>query len=265
MRRALLRVGRYARVVAQLTRAAVKIAGPFDRWPADRKRDEIRFWAEGTLGIFGFDVMVRGVPHGEPGPTLFVANHTSWLDVYALLSQVDVVFVAKSDVRRWPIVGWLAARTGTVFIDRRRTPTLKAHIETMTARLLSGCSVAVFPEGTTTDGTCLLTFNSASFEAAVKASATVQPVAIRYVRHNRTRVEEAAFTGETTLLQSFHRLIDCRDCVAEITFLSPISPADANRRDLAQRAERAIRAHLNLVPDRCCHIVECNAQIQVAA
>jgi 1-acyl-sn-glycerol-3-phosphate acyltransferase len=126
-------------------------------------------------------------------PTLFVCNHTSYLDITVLGSLVPGSFVAKSEVARWPFFGSLAKLQRTIFVDRRRHTTHTQRDE-LRRRLDEGGHVVLFPEGTSNDGNRTLPFRSALFsvaeprqqagEAGPVAELTVQPVSIAYVRLN---------------------------------------------------------------------------------
>ena len=131
---------------------------------------------------------VQGKPPGAVTSTLFVCNHISWLDILALLAVRPMRFVAKSEVRSWPMIGWMAMKTGTVFLRRnecRHLPQVKRTIE---AALAHGGCIAIFPEATTTDGITVRPFHSGLFESAVVSGATVWPVALRTI----TRMDRSA-------------------------------------------------------------------------
>jgi 1-acyl-sn-glycerol-3-phosphate acyltransferase len=143
-----------------------------------------RRWSRQLLRMLGIrlDVCWDNAPAGS----LVVANHVSWLDIYALNATHAMAFVAKSDVRAWPLVGWLAARTDTVFLRRGLRADARDANARIAALLLAGQDVAVFPEGTTTDGSTLLDFHAALLQPAIAAGRPIQPVAITYHdRHGR--------------------------------------------------------------------------------
>jgi 1-acyl-sn-glycerol-3-phosphate acyltransferase len=110
----------------------------------------IRMWQSGLMRVFGFRVERRGVP--LPGATLFVANHVSWIDITALHSQRMMGFVAKREISRWPVVGYLATRGETIYHERGNSESMGGVLHEMLARLRAGRSVGVFPEGRTRDG-----------------------------------------------------------------------------------------------------------------
>jgi 1-acyl-sn-glycerol-3-phosphate acyltransferase len=230
--------------------AVAKVGTRWPRWDEQRRRAECRDWSVKALDMFGIRTVAAGrvCEAGNAAP-LLVANHTSWLDIYVVLSHVDAVFVAKKEVRSWPAIGWLAERLGALFLDRTKKQSLVLTLNQMAGLLASGRTVGLFPEGTTSDGTVVLPFHAPLFDAALRAGRPVQPVAIRYLNASGGRADEVAFIGEMTLIESFQRLADCRGYVAEITFLDPIEPTGRSRQEIARLAEDAIRRHIELPLD----------------
>lgn len=238
------RLLRYARIAWHVGVAVLKLGIFFPLWSPARRSAEKRQWARKALSIFGLRVSVTGSvsPNGET--RLLVANHTSWLDVLAIMAATDAVFVAKKEVAAWPVFGWIARRLGTLFVERRAHHRLDNHVQDVGRSLSSGTSVAVFPEGTSSDGSSVLPFRTPFFEAAVVSGVAVQPIAISYRRAGGGQVPEVAFTGDMTLLQSFARLVSCENAYAEVGFLPPIQGAGFSRRELAALAQHVIEAKL---------------------
>jgi 1-acyl-sn-glycerol-3-phosphate acyltransferase len=196
------------------------------------------------LDAVGVEVHVRGARPLLAGPVLLVANHVSWIDVQALGAVAGARFVAKSEVRDWPLVGALAARLGTIFLRRgHRRDAMR--VKNLLARLLvTGERVVVFPEGTTTDGTRVAPFYAALLQAAVDAAIPVQPVAIQHRERDGTRSDAAAFVDDMSFLRSLGRVLERPGIVTEIVFGPPIWAADKTRRDLAARCRGFITAEL---------------------
>jgi 1-acyl-sn-glycerol-3-phosphate acyltransferase len=178
---------------------------------------------------------------------MLVANHVSWLDIFAINAIVPARFVAKAEVRRWPIVGWLCARAGTLFIERARRQDTGRINETIEAALAAGDVFAVFPEGTTTDGSTLLKFHASLLEPALGARATVQPVALRFERSDGTLCTECAYDGDKTLWEALMGMTSQREILAHVCFLDPLYPEARHRRDLARESRDAIL--LTLFPE----------------
>jgi 1-acyl-sn-glycerol-3-phosphate acyltransferase len=137
----------------------------------------VRSWVRALIRAAGAQLVVRGPrPFSVDGRgTLVTANHVSWLDIPAMLAVEPLTMVAKTEVRAWPVIGLLAARGGTIFIDRGRLKRLRATVDDMATSLRRGDSVMVFPEGTTWCGRTQGRFRRAPFQAAVDAGARSGP------------------------------------------------------------------------------------------
>lgn len=198
----------------------------------------IRLWQGGLMRVFGFRMRRHGTP--LPGPTLFVANHVSWVDIVALHSQRMMGFVAKREIAGWPLVGWLAARGGTIFHQRGNTESLGGVLHAMLARLRDGRSVGVFAEGRTRDGREIGPFHARIFTAAVEAGVPVQPVALRYGVHGDAQ-RRVAFRANENFFGNFLRLLGEPSRVADVFFLEPIAAgSEEGRRRIAELARERI-------------------------
>lgn len=212
--------------------------------PDERDRRVVA-WARKLLDSVRVRVTVRGRPPAVRGEgALIVANHVSWLDIHVLHSLLPSRFVSKAEVRDWLLIGWMAARAGTLYLERTKKSDARRVNEEMAALLRDGECLALFPEGTTTDGTRLLPFYPSLLQPAVVAGARVWPAVIRY-RHADGRINlDAAYHDDISLWQSLRRVLAQDVILAEVTFLPPIASVGLHRRELAGRAEAAIRAHL---------------------
>jgi len=200
----------------------------------------IRWWQGGLMRVFGFRMHRRGTP--LPGATLFVANHVSWIDIVALHSQRMMGFVAKREISRWPVVGFLATRGETIYHERGNTESMGGVLHEMLARLRSGRSVGVFPEGRTRDGREIGPFHARIFLAAVEAGVRVQPIALRYGKHGQAQTV-VAFGPKESFAANFLRLLGEPARDAEVWFLDPIDVGDAGgRRRIAELARDRIVA-----------------------
>ncbi|WP_416246383.1 lysophospholipid acyltransferase family protein [Castellaniella sp.] len=205
------------------------------------RRRIVGAWSRGLLRLCGVRVRRLGEPVTR-GAILWVANHVSWVDIFVLNSVRTTSFVAKSDIRRWPVIGLLVAWAGTLFIDRRHRHAVRAAGRQMLACFDQGDAVGLFPEGTTTDGSDVLPFHAGLFDAAVRAGVATQPVALRFLKRGR-RAPELAFVGEQTLVANLWFLLGARGVSVDCVFLAPIPAADVPvRGDLARRAHTVIRA-----------------------
>jgi 1-acyl-sn-glycerol-3-phosphate acyltransferase len=204
-----------------------------------RRKEEIRRWSAQLLAILSVRLLVHG-NLSSTRPLMLVGNHVSWTDIFAIDSVLPIRFVAKSEVRSWPFVGWLSARCGTIFVDQSRRRDTTRINDLVTAALRAGEVFAVFPEGTTTDGSKLLKFHASLIEPALKAGAVVQPFAIRYERPDGSHCTEAAFDGTRSLWDTVMGITRFDEVTARLCFLDPIPGAGRHRRNIAADAREAI-------------------------
>jgi 1-acyl-sn-glycerol-3-phosphate acyltransferase len=201
----------------------------------------IRGWSAMLLRLFGFRIRRYGEP--LPGGVLYVANHVSWLDILLVHSVRPVSFVAKSEIARWPLVGWLAARAGTLFHRRGSNDSLAAVMAQVVARLREGEPVGVFPEGGSGHGDRVGTFHARIFQTALDAGVPVQPVALRYGNDGR-QDPRVPFGRTERFLPNFLRLLGGPRFDAEIHFLEPVPATPDARRRMAQESRARIVAVL---------------------
>lgn len=199
-------------------------------------------WSQQLVGMLGIKVGTGGtadIPHG-----LLVANHISWLDIYVINALAPAAFVAKDDVKDWQLIGWLCQHTETIFLERGSRAAAQRTRETMVAQLASGNHVALFPEGTTTDGSKVLPFHGALFQSAIDASVPVVPLALRYVDADGKPSRAPAYDGDITLLQCMRAIARASDLSVQVRVLSPLTTANVDRRHLAAHCHHAIAWHL---------------------
>lgn len=205
----------------------------------------IEQWCREVLEALSIRLVFQGErPPEKASSILFVANHVSWMDILVINACRRAHFVAKSEIRRWPLVGWMAARTGTLFLKRTSLHELAQVTQGVTASLRRGQCVALFPEGTTTDGTSLQMFHSGLFESAIHAEALVWPVAIQYRRHDGRHDADIAFVGDQTLVASIRAVLTRPMTQARLSFASPIKSSTGNRRELTAWSRQAIERRL---------------------
>jgi 1-acyl-sn-glycerol-3-phosphate acyltransferase len=217
--------------------------------PAQQDR-ELERWSRRLLAILRVQVVRHNVPAVLPEPCLLVANHVSWLDIFAVYAILPSLFVAKSEVRRWPLVGRLVARVGTLFIERGSRRHARLTNERVVAALGRGRLVAVCPEGTTTDGSTLGHFHAALLQPAIDAEASVLPIALRYVDATGAQTDAAAYVGEMSLVESLWRIARASSLAVELRFAAPIDARAARRRELATHARGVIACELGLPLER---------------
>ncbi|HUA50642.1 MAG TPA: lysophospholipid acyltransferase family protein [Candidatus Sulfotelmatobacter sp.] len=198
--------------------------------------------------IFGVRVVVTGTPSSRH-PTLFVSNHQSYLDITVLGSLIGGSFVAKAEVARWPLFGWLARLQRTVFVDRQRASTLNQNDE-MRRRLAAGDNLVLFPEGTSSDGNRTLRFKSSLLAVADTEvgghPVTVQPVSLAYLRLDGLPIGRAfrpffAWYGDMVLASHLWRMAGLGTMTAGVHFHPPLSiAACGSRKALARAAHEAV-------------------------
>lgn len=172
---------------------------------------------------------------------LLVANHISWLDVYIILATCPCRFVAKSEVLQWPLVGRLAAASGTLFISRQSPRDAVRVVHQMAGHLQSGDMLAIFPEGTTSNGLQVLAFHANLFQAAISANAPVQPVALQFSDEATGQASLApCYIDQDTLLNSLWRTVKAPPLRATLTFGEQQMPLGRERRALAADVRREV-------------------------
>lgn len=197
----------------------------------------VSWWNERLCHILGVEIEACG--HRPQPPALIVANHVSWLDVPVLLSLTHTVFLAKAEIRNWPLVGWLAAAAGTLFI-RRGAGDTQAISRLLSQRLDEDGLLTIFPEGTTTDGSDVRRFFPRLFAAAIATGAPVAPVALRY--HIKGELDTAApYTGGQSLAENLWILLRRPRTEVRVVFTPQIQLLGLERKAAAELARRAIR------------------------
>jgi lyso-ornithine lipid O-acyltransferase len=210
-----------------------------------------RFVCRAALHILRLPLVVHGTPMTQPGA--IVANHSSWLDVFVLNAVQTIYFVAKDDVSRWPLIGWLARVNGTVFITRKASESKKQQ-DIFESRLQNGHRLLFFPEGTSTDAIRVLPFKSTLFQAffspALVRTMHIQPVTVVFHAPDGQDARHYGWWGDMDFASHLLKtLATPKHGRVELTF-HPEVPVDAfdSRKTLAQHCERVIRtAHVNAV------------------
>jgi 1-acyl-sn-glycerol-3-phosphate acyltransferase len=238
--------------------AGLVIAGLAYPWLAQPRRNRItRRWSALLLAVCGARLSVcgdlpallarSGMVPGQPGRLLLI-NHISWIDIFAINAVLPARFVAKAEIGRWPLLGTLVTLAGTLYIERGRRHAVHAVNHKVAEHLQLGESVALFPEGTTTDGSELLPFHSNLIAPVMEAGGQVWPVALRYTEDGRPS-RAAAFIGDDTLVRSIWNILTARRLAIEVALLDPVA-ADGEthptRHHVAQAARERIAAYLGI-------------------
>lgn len=210
-----------------------------------RRRALVQRWSARLLRVLHVHCRVQGPLGPDGGNLLIVANHVSWLDVFVLNAVSPVRFVAKAELARWPLAGRLARDAGTLFIERAHRRDTHRVNQIVTEALARGDVVALFPEGTTSDGATVMPFKSSLLQSIVDAGGQVQPLALRYRTPDGARSSAPAYVGEDTFMASFWRVCAMPALQVDIVPLARVPAAGRHRRAVANDAEAAIRQALD--------------------
>lgn len=203
-----------------------------------------QWWYRRLLGVLHITVHWQG--NRDPDARLIVANHVSWLDIAVIGAQLPARFIAKHEVREWPVIGWLAQAAGAFFI-RRGSGSSKALVERLQPHMQTGGSVVLFPEGTTTDGTTVRVFHARIFDAAVASQCPAQPVALHYGRAPDGSTV-APFVGDDDFFPHLLRIIATPSLSVQATLLPSVG-STAGRAAMSRQARMAVLAALGLAEE----------------
>ncbi|WP_269140764.1 lysophospholipid acyltransferase family protein [Oryzicola mucosus] len=213
----------------------------------------LKIWHRCILIALGIRVTMKGRLYDQR-PLLVVSNHISWTDICVLGSKVNVTFIAKAELSKWPMVGGLSRLQRTVFIERERKRKSGQQASEIAQRLGQGDAMVLFAEGTTSDGTVILPFKSTLFGAATMALAEgtaervfIQPVSIAYTRlqgiaMGRRQRAVASWVGDTDLATHAFELLAQGGMDVELTFGEPIEfAAGSSRKEATRIIEARVR------------------------
>lgn len=188
------------------------------------------------------EVVVTGAPLLRNG--LFAANHISWLDALAFLQLQHFSFIAKTEVRSWPLIGTLTALTKTLYIDRRNKFSVYRSLPDIEAALHNNLPVLFFPEGTTTCGERILPFYPMLFETAVRTGQPIQCLTLRYCDTNGRALPQVGFIDDDTFVDTYYRLQQEPRIIAQIHLGEPIDSRKFDRKQLAQLCHQQMSERL---------------------
>lgn len=242
------------RIVLQLLEGLLTCALVFPFLGEAGRGHLIRRWSAKLLRLCQVDVVVIDkAADASPSHALIVANHISWLDIFVINTWHPCRFVAKADIRGWPLLGWLCAKSGTIFIERGSLRAVRRIYEGLVHRLHAGERVAFFPEGTTSVQGTVLPFHSNLFESAVEAKVPLQPFVLRYLCAEGAAGRfhpSVTFIDDMTFVDSLLTILKGGRIRAELVRLPLIDTAGGHRRELAQAAYEAIAAEVGTASER---------------
>ncbi len=191
-----------------------------------------------------FNVEIQYIGTANTDAKMLVANHISWLDALLFMPAPKLRFIAKSQVKNWPIIGLLAQLLGTVFIRRENKFQVYRSLPNAQRHIRQGDNLVIFPEGTTTVGLDVLTFRPMMFEVAKREACLVQPVAIRYWDHNQAISQTTPFIDDDGIFMSILKLLVERKIYAHVHFLPVLNAADLDRKQMAKQSQHLIHQAL---------------------
>jgi 1-acyl-sn-glycerol-3-phosphate acyltransferase len=216
--RQLVAVGRLLRVVGHLLVGMWTIQRVFPGLSQSQRDERVQAWARAMLAHLAIKLVLNGQPP-QAGPVLLAANHISWIDILVMHAARHCRFVSKSDVKRWPLVGKLASAAGTIYIERESRRDALRVVHQMAECLVRGDVLAVFPEGTTGDGTHVMPFHANLIQAAIASGAPVQPVALHFADSVTGAMSFApCYIGDDTLVGSLWRTLKTRNLEAVVSY-----------------------------------------------
>ena len=208
-----------------------------------------KFWSRTAMKTIGIEWEIVGLKREAH---IFVSNHISWIDILAINSILDVVFIAKKEVRSWPGLGVLAALGQTIFIERKSLNAL-SHMRAVEECLKKGQSIFFFPEGTSTDGSIIKQFKSSLFEVCYgetfeeKSLGSVQPLTIIYKSPIKNDPGFYSFwREEDTIFENIKKIIKTeRQGRVRLVFHKPIEfNKYGNRKHLSYACYKAVKKGL---------------------
>jgi 1-acyl-sn-glycerol-3-phosphate acyltransferase len=231
---------RLVRMVVHLGLGLWIIHFRFPRLSPPARDAAVQAWAHTMLACLGVQLRVEGdVP--KTGPVLLAANHISWLDILVMHAARHCRFISKADIQHWPLVGTLATAAGTLYIARESRRDALRVVHRMADCLRAQDVLAVFPEGTTGDGSSVLPFHANLLQAAISADAPVLPVGLRFA-DARTGAASFApcYIGDDTLVGSIWRTLCAQHLVAVVHFGAAQTAQGRDRRTWATDLRAAV-------------------------
>jgi 1-acyl-sn-glycerol-3-phosphate acyltransferase len=247
---------RLTRLAVHLLRGLAMAALAYPLVDEHRRLDLRRGWSRRLLAILGIRIRKQGAE--IEAASLLVANHISWIDIFVINAIRPASFVSKDEVRHWPLIGWLAARNGTLFLQRGSRRQAHVMSEAVGAVLRADGNVAVFPEGTTTDGHSVRQFHAALLQPAIDAGRPIQPLALRYRTPQGGYSAAPVYVGDTSLWECLRAIVAEPMIVATLDVMAPIPSTEGPRRTLAEAARHAIAARV--ASDHACETPVCADQ-----
>jgi 1-acyl-sn-glycerol-3-phosphate acyltransferase len=238
---------KYLRLLSAFVDAFYILWFKFPSATREKKLAHIQSWSTHLLGVMGVEINIAptSISICAAKNQLLVANHVSWLDVLVIQALHPSVFVAKSEVRNWPLIGSMAQACGVVFVDRSSSSSARKMVDDVSNALHHGYCVAGFPEGTSSEGHDVSLFHANLFEAAIHRDVEVVPLALRYTdAHSGALCLRAAFVGEIGFIESLHQVMTTPNLEVRVQIGKTLPPQGHSRRTLAHLSHRSVSMQL---------------------
>jgi 1-acyl-sn-glycerol-3-phosphate acyltransferase len=246
MAKFLLSTGRFILLLVHLfwgVCVLIFVVSPDPDHRTERDWRAIHNWMARLCRLLGIRISVEGTPVG--GPVLFVSNHISWYDIPVLQSTIPTGFVGKAEIRRWPIIGWMAYRGNTLFIQRGKRDSFLHVLEDMKRRM-KGQNLLIFPEGTTSTGDTVMTFKTRFYDPAIEDGVQIQPIALYYSSPHRS-CAELAFVNNESFMTHMIRMLGEPYIDARVRFCAPVSTAGRDRHQLGDITQAEVTEALTIL------------------
>jgi 1-acyl-sn-glycerol-3-phosphate acyltransferase len=239
---------RLSLIGAHLLFGAMLIALVFPFLTAERKNVLIRVWSRQLVRLLGIHINynISAIATARQVDThgLVVSNHISLIDIFVINAVMPCGFVSKAEVASWPLIGWMSRQTGTVYIERGNRRAAQRTREHMVSALAGGQRLAMFPEGTTSDGDHVLPFHGALLQSAVDAEAPVHALSLQYLSNDGRPSQAPAYIDDMTVLDCLLATLRTGSLSAHLTHVATFAAPHQDRRHLAHRAHQVIAAKL---------------------
>ena len=227
---------------------------------ASRHRRVIRWWSARLLAIMRVRLVVvppdrsraamadvvEDAMRPDGRGAMLMMNHLSWLDIFVVHSIRPAHFIAKAEIARWPLLGYLVDRTGAIFIERGKRHAVREVNHRVATMLTDGELVGLFPEGTVGDGTRLLPFHANLVQPAIRAGAPIVVAAIRYRDARGGPTTATLYVGAITMFQSMLRIARHGPVTAELRLIDAIDATGMSRHEIGRRAREMVVTALEL-------------------
>ncbi len=222
------------RIIFHVLSGLIKVTFLFPFLNVASKDLRIKKWSYMLLKICKINLKIKNLEfNNDANSSIIICNHISWLDIFVINSKNPCRFIAKSEIRSWPVIGWLCKQTGTIFIYRSKQKDIKRIFLDIIKIIHKGERVAFFPEGTTSPQGKIRDFHSSLFESAIKTRSTIQPYAIRYLKTSGGFNNKVEYIGNITLFESLLNILKEESIIVELIQLPTINSDRLNRRELS--------------------------------